>query len=171
MLVNPEEIKETIGMIQEQRLDIRAITMGISLRDCIDPDGERLCENIYRKIIESAQNLVDTAGSLQEKYGIPIVNKRVSVSPIALIAESSDLEDYTPVAKALDSAAKEIGIDFIGGFTALVHKGSTPGDLRLIKSIPRALSETERLCSSVNVASSKAGINMDAVLKMAEIIK
>jgi len=171
MLVNPEEIRETIGMIQEQRLDIRAVTMGISLRDCIDGDGGRLQEKIYRKITESAGDLVKVADSLQEKYGIPIVNKRVSVSPIAAIAESSDLEDYVPVAKALDEAAKEIGIDFIGGFTALVQKGVTPGDEKLIGSIPKALSETERLCSSVNVASSKAGINMDAVLKMAEVVK
>jgi len=171
MLVNPEEIRETIGMIQEQRLDIRAVTMGISLRDCIDEDGGRLQEKIYRKITESAGDLVKVADSLQEKYGIPIVNKRVSVSPIAAIAESSDLEDYVPVAKALDEAAKEIGIDFIGGFTALVQKGVTPGDEKLIDSIPEALSETERLCSSVNVASSKAGINMDAVLKMAEVVK
>lgn len=171
MLVNPEEIRETIGMIQEQRLDIRAVTMGISLRGCIDEDGDRLQEKIYRKITESAGDLVKVADSLQEKYGIPIVNKRVSVSPIAVIAESSDLEDYVPVAKVLDEAAKEIGIDFIGGFTALVQKDVTPGDEKLIDSIPKALSETERLCSSVNVASSKAGINMDAVLKMAEVVK
>jgi len=171
MLINPEEIRETIEMIQEQRLDIRAVTMGLSLRDCIDADGDKLQENIYRKVTGAAGNLVAAAEALQKKYGIPIVNKRVSVSAISAIAEASDLEDYTPVAKALDRAAQEIGIDFIGGFSALVHKGETPGDTRLINSIPRALSQTERLCSSVNVASSKSGINMNAVLRMAEVIK
>ncbi|MBE0448011.1 MAG: PFL family protein [Actinobacteria bacterium] len=171
MLINPEEIKETIGMIQEQRLDIRTVTMGLSLRDCIDTDGDRLQHKIYRKITEAAGNLVGVAESLQKKYGIPIVNKRVAVSAISVIAETSDLEDYMPVAEVLDRAAREIGIDFIGGFSALVHKGETLGDTRLIDSIPRALSRTERLCSSVNVASSKSGINMNAVLKMAEAIK
>ncbi|HZD61104.1 MAG TPA: PFL family protein [Anaerolineae bacterium] len=171
MLINPEEIKETIEMIQEQRLDIRTVTMGLSLRDCIDTDGDRLLHKIYQKVTESAGNLVGVAESLQKKYSIPIVNKRVAVSAISVIAEASDLEDYVPVAEVLDKTAKEIGIDFIGGFSALVHKGETPGDTRLIDSIPRALSRTERLCSSVNVASSKAGINMDAVLKMAEAIK
>lgn len=171
MLIHPEEIRETIEMIQEQRLDIRAVTMGISLRDCINSDGNKLQENIYNKVVKSARALVETAESLQQKYGIPIVNKRVSVSPIAVIAESSDLEDYTPIAKALDSAAKEIGVDFIGGFTALVQKGITPGDKKLIDSIPAALSTTDRLCSSINIASTKAGINMDAVMRMAEVIK
>jgi uncharacterized protein (UPF0210 family) len=171
MLIHPDEIRETIEMIQDQRLDIRAVTMGVSLRDCIDGDGEKLQENIYRKVVKSASKLVETTDLLQQKYGIPIVNKRVSVSPIAAIAESSDLDDYTPVAEALDRAAKEIGIDFIGGFTALVQKGITPGDKKLIDSIPRALSITDRLCSSINVASTKAGINMDAVMRMAEVIK
>ncbi|MCL6472463.1 MAG: PFL family protein [Firmicutes bacterium] len=171
MLINQDEIKETIEMIQEQRLDIRTITMGVSLRDCVSPDGEQLTENVYRKVTESARNLIETAETLQKKYGIPIVNKRVSVSPISAIAESSDLDDYVPVAKALDRAAQDIGIDFIGGFTALVHKGMTPGDIKLIDSIPRALTETRKLCSSVNVASSKAGINMDAVLRMADVVK
>lgn len=171
MLINPEEIRETIEMIQEQKLDIRTITMGISLRDCIDTDGGKLKEKIFHKVVESAGKLVDVAESLGNKYGIPIVNKRVSVSPVSAIAESSDLEEYTPIAEALDSAAKEIGIDFIGGFSALVHKGETPGDIRLMNSIPQALSKTDRVCSSVNVASSKSGINMDAVLKMAEVIK
>lgn len=171
MWLNTEEIKETIEMIQEQRLDIRTITMGISLRDCIDPNGDKLAKNIYHKITDSAGKLVDVASALQKKYGIPIVNKRVSVSPIAAIAESSDLDNYVPIAKVLDQAAHDIDVDFIGGFTALVQKGMTPGDTKLIDSIPRAISETERLCSSVNVASSKAGINMDAVLKMAEVVK
>ncbi len=171
MWFNAEEIKETVEMIQEQRLDIRTITMGISLRDCVNPDGDKLARNIYRKITGSAGKLVDVAGSLQKKYGIPIVNKRVSVSPIAAVAEASELSDYVPIAKSLDRAAIDIGVDFIGGFTALVQKGMTPGDTKLIGSIPQALSETERLCSSVNVASSKAGINMDAVLKMAEVVK
>ncbi|MDI6815943.1 MAG: PFL family protein [Actinomycetota bacterium] len=171
MLIHPEEIRETIEMIQEQTLDIRTVTMGISLRDCCDPDGDKLLKNIFDKITTAAGNLVSVAKSLQNKYGIPIVNKRVSVSAISAIAESSDLNDYTPIAKVLDRAAGEIGVDFIGGFTALVHKGETPGDTRLITSIPKALSTTERLCSSINVASSKAGINMDAVLKMAEVIK
>lgn len=171
MLIHPHEIRETIEMIQEQRLDIRTITMGISLRDCTDKDGEALCENIYNKITSSAGRLVETAETLQSKYGIPIVNKRVSVSPIAAIAESSDLEDYTRVAEALDRAAKEIGIDFIGGFSALVEKGTTPGDERLIASIPNALSSTQKVCSSINVASTKAGINMDAVFQMARVIK
>ncbi|MDI6715644.1 MAG: PFL family protein [Actinomycetota bacterium] len=170
-MINPDEIRETISMIQEQRLDIRTITMGISLRDCVDASGDRLQKNIYRKVVESARNLVDVAESLQSKYGIPIVNKRVAVSPISVIAESSDLENYIPVAQALDKAAIDIGIDFIGGFSALVHKGSTRGDVCLIDSIPEALAKTERVCSSVNVASTKAGINMDAILRMAEVIK
>jgi hypothetical protein len=158
-------------MIQEQRLDIRTVTMGISLRDCSDKDGKRLADNIYNKVVTSAGRLVAAAQELQARYGIPIVNKRVAVSPIAAIAESSNLSNYTLVAKALDRAAQEIGIDFIGGFSALVQKGATPGDMRLIDSIPEALSTTAKVCSSINVASSKAGINMDAVLKMARIIK
>ena len=171
MLINPEEIRETIEMIQEQRLDIRAVRMGISLRDCSDENGDKLLGNIYRKVTESAKDLVKVAESLQEKYGIPIVNKRISISPVSAIAESSDLEDYVPIATVLDKAAKELSIDFIGGFTALIQKGETPGDRKLINSIPRALAETDRVCSSVNVASSKAGINMDAVLEMAGVIK
>lgn len=167
----PSEILETIEMVDSQCLDIRTVTMGISLLDCIDPSGEKTAEKIYNKIVKHGSKLVETADRVAEKYGVPIVNKRVSVTPIAIIGNATDADDYTIFAKALDKAAEKIGIDFIGGFTALVEKGYTPGDKKLIDSIPRALSSTNRVCSSVNVGSTKAGINLDAVNQMGKTVK
>lgn len=158
-------------MVQAENLDIRTITMGISLRDCCSSDINKIADKIYDKIIHTAEKLVPVARELEAEFGIPIVNKRISVTPISIIAESCPEKDLTPIAKAMDKAAKELGIDFIGGFSALVHKGFTKGDINLLNSIPEALSSTERVCSSVNVASSRAGINMDAVLAMGYIIK
>ena len=169
--VSGKEIMETIRMVETENLDIRTITMGISLRDCSDSDPHRAEQKIYDKITGLAQNLVQVGEEIASEYGIPIVNKRISVTPLSLIAESSAAEDYTGFARAMDRAAKEVGVNFIGGFSALVEKGFTLGDRRLIKSIPRALAETERVCSSVNVASTKAGINMNAVYEMGKVIK
>ena len=166
-----DEIIQTIRMVQAEQLDIRTITLGISLRDCADSSISKVADKIYDKLMEIGRNLVPTACQLEEEFGIPIVNKRISVTPIALVAESCAESDYTPIARAMDKAAKDLGIDFIGGFSALVHKGFTRGDMNLLNSIPDALSQTERVCASVNVATSKAGINMDAVLAMGRIIK
>ncbi|NMB14104.1 MAG: DUF711 family protein, partial [Gallicola sp.] len=170
-MIGREKILETIRMFEEENLDIRTITMGISLLDCIDSDGEKCREKIYNKIVDNAGGLVQAAAQIEEEYGIPITNKRVSVTPISLIAGASGEKDLVPFAKTLDKAAKEIGIDFIGGFSALVEKGFTQSDLNLIRSIPKALAQTERVCSSVNVGSTKAGINMNAVKVMGEIIR
>ncbi len=170
-MINPYEILETIRMIDQEKLDIRTITMGISLRDCIDSDGDKARRKIYDKITKCAKNLVKTGEKIELEYGIPIINKRVSVTPISIIAEATDEKDYVEFAKIMDSAAEAIGIDFIGGFSALVHKGYTKGDEILIRSIPEALSITKRVCSSVNVATTRAGINMNAVRQMGEIIK
>jgi uncharacterized protein (UPF0210 family) len=159
------DVMETISMIRDNNLDIRTTTMGISLLDCADSDIDKACTKIYDKICHLAGNLVSTADSIGEKYGIPIVNKRVSVTPIAMLAGISG-GDPVKYALALDKAAHEIGIDFIGGYSALVQKGFSAGDRELIESIPRALSETELVCSSVNIGSTKAGINMDAVKLM-----
>lgn len=164
-------IIETIEMIKFQHLDIRTVTLALSLRDCISNDIKKTGENIYNKIVKYGKNLVPMAKEIEEEFGIPIVNKRIAVTPISIIGESADEYDYVYLAKMLDKAAKEIGVDFIGGFGALVEKGCTRGDTALIRSIPEALASTERVCSSVNVASSKAGINMHAVLKMGEVIK
>mgnify|MGYP001021680268 FL=1 len=166
-MLNLNNVLETITMIEEENLDIRTITMGISLIDCID--GINTADKIYEKITTKAQDLVKTGEAIEKKYGIPIVNKRVSVTPMASILGASGQNPIT-LAKALDKAAKQVGIDFIGGFSALVHKGFSPGDEALIKSIPEALSETDYLCSSVNIGSTKSGINMDAVACMGEII-
>jgi len=166
-----DEIIQTIRMVQAEQLDIRTITLGISLRDCADSSISKVADKIYDKLMEIGRNLVPTACQLEEEFGIPIVNKRISVTPITLVAESCAESDYTPIARAMDKAAKDLGIDFIGGFSALVHKGFTRGDMNLLNSIPDALSQTERVCASVNVATSKAGINMDAVLAMGRIIK
>jgi len=171
MLINPNEILETIRMVRMEHLDIRTVTMGISLRDCCHPDIEVLNENIYEKITVSAKELVCTTNEIQSLYGIPIINRRISVTPIAIVAESCKTPDFVSVAKTMDEAAKESGVDFIGGFSALVHKGTTSGDLKLINSIPEALAGTEKVCSSVNVATTRAGINMDAVGLMGNIIK
>lgn len=158
-------------MIKLHNLDIRTVTLALSLRDCIHPDVDVLCENIYNKITKYAKNLVEYANELENEYSIPIINKRISVTPISLIGEACKNPDYVKIAKTLDRAAQDVGVNFIGGFSALVEKGCTKGDKLLIESIPEALAQTERLCSSINLATSKAGINMDAVLKMAEIIK
>ncbi|MDR1589230.1 MAG: PFL family protein [Oscillospiraceae bacterium] len=170
-MINSSEILQTIEMIDQQHLDIRTITMGISLRDCARSDIGDACERIYDKIVASARELVRVGGEIESEFGIPIVNKRISVTPIALVAESCGSEDYVPFAEALDRAAAEAGVNFIGGFSALVHKGFTHGDRRLIDAIPRALASTERVCASVNVATTKAGINMDAVALMGGVIK
>ncbi len=171
MMIKPYEIMETIRMLEEEKLDIRTITMGISLRDCCHSDGNIARQKIYDKICNYAGRLVEVAEEIELKYDIPIINKRISVTPIAMIGESSDEESYVKFAETLDKAAAEVGVDFIGGFSALVHKGFTIGDKRLINSLPEALSVTERVCSSVNVATTKAGINMDAVADMGRIIK
>ena len=166
-----QEILETIRMVQQENLDIRTITMGISLRDCCDSSAKKAQQRIYDKITRLAQNLVKTGEDIEKEFGIPIINKRISITPMAMVAESSDAEDYVGFAKILDKAAKEVGVNFLGGFSALVHKGYTSGDRKLINSIPEALSVTERVCSSVNVGTTKAGINMDAVYDMGKIIK
>ena len=170
-MINTNNILETINMIREENLDIRTITMGISLYDCVSEDENRLCERIYDKITTSAENLVSVGGDIEKKYGIPIVNKRVSVTPISLVGGSISPEGYMKVAHTLDRAAKEIGINFIGGFSALVHKGMTIGAKNMISIIPEALAETDFVCSSVNVATTKAGINMDAIKLMGSAIK
>ncbi|MCC0633163.1 MULTISPECIES: PFL family protein [unclassified Clostridioides] len=169
--MNVGNILETIKMIDEEQLDIRTITMGISLLDCIDPDGDKAREKIYNKIMNSAKNLVKVGKDIEREFGIPIVNKRVSVTPISIIAGATDEEDYVKFAQTLDRAAEDLGIDFIGGFSALVQKGYTKGDKILIKSIPKALASTNKVCASVNVGSTRCGINMDAVKEMGEIIK
>lgn len=158
-------------MIKLHNLDIRTVTLAISLRDCMDSDVDVVCDNIYNKIKKYAKNLVEYANELENDYSIPIINKRIAVTPISLVGESCKNPDYVKIAKTLDKVAFEVGVNFIGGFSALVEKGFTKGDRLLIESIPEALASTERLCSSVNLATSKAGINMDAVLKMSEIIK
>ena len=170
-LMNSSEILQTIQMIDQQHLDVRTVTMGINLLDCSDRDLNRCCERIYEKICRKAEHLVSTGEDIEREFGIPIVNKRVSVTPISLVAASCEAEDYSPLAHALDRAAKTLGINFIGGFSALAHKGFTESDRRLIASIPRALTETDLVCASVNVASTRAGINMDAVARMGEIIR
>ena len=158
-------------MIKLHNLDIRTVTLALSLRDCADNDVNVVCDNIYNKIKYYARNLVEYANELENDYSIPIINKRISVTPISLVGESCKNPDYVKIAQTLDRAAKDVGVNFIGGFSALVEKGCTKGDNLLIESIPEALAKTEMLCSSINLASSKAGINMDAVLKMADIIK
>ncbi|NLP38009.1 MAG: PFL family protein [Firmicutes bacterium] len=170
-MLTMQEILETIKMVQEEHLDIRTITMGISIRDCAHENPKIATQKIYDKITRLARRLVPVGEELEREFGIPIVNKRISVTPIALVAEASKTDDYFMFAETLDKAAAEVGVNFIGGFSALVHKGFTSGDLYLINSIPQALSATERVCASVNVATSKAGINMDAVHRMGEVIK
>jgi len=170
-MLNVADILETIGMIREENLDIRTITMGISLLDCVSEDADRLCDKVYDKITKTAEKLVDTGVSIEREYGIPIVNKRVSVTPVSLIGGAISPEGYLKLAHTLQRAAKTLGINFIGGYSALVHKGMTVGDKNLISVIPEALAETENVCSSVNVASTKAGINMDAIRLMGSTIK
>ena len=166
-----KQILETIKMIEEEKLDIRTITMGISLLDCIDSDGEKARRKIYEKITRLAKDLVKVGDEITSEFGIPIINKRISVTPISLIAGASNDKDYVKFAKTLDAAAKAVGVNFIGGFSALVQKGCHKGDEILIKSIPQALAQTERVCSSVNVGSTQTGINMNAVKLMGQIIK
>ncbi len=170
-MIETDNILETINMIRLYNLDIRTVTLALSLRDCISKDCGEVCDSIYNKIKKYAKNLVSYANELADEYSIPIINKRIAVTPISIIGESCKNPDYVEIAKTLDAAAKEVGVNFIGGFSALVEKGCTKGDDLLIESIPQALAQTQRLCSSVNVASSKAGINMDTVLKMSKIIK
>ena len=166
-----KQVTETIAMIEEQNFDVRTITMGISLLDCIDPDINKAADKIYKKVVEKAGSLVAVGDEIAAELGIPIVNKRVSVTPISIIGAATDATDYLPLAHALDKAANDIGIDFIGGFSALVQKGYQKGDKVLINSIPRALAETSKVCSSVNIGSTKSGINMTAVADMGRIIK
>jgi len=170
-MVNTKDILETINMIREENLDIRTITMGISLYDCVSEDEDRLCEKIYDKITTRAQDLVQTGCNIEKEYGIPIVNKRVSVTPISLVGGNISPEGYIKVAETLDRAAKTLGINFIGGFSALVQKGMTKGAQSLISVIPEALAQTDFVCSSVNVASTKAGVNMDAIRLMGQAVK
>ncbi|MBQ2770984.1 MAG: PFL family protein [Clostridia bacterium] len=170
-MLNQREISETLHMIDREHLDIRTVTMGISLRGCCDPDPDRAVQKIYDAICRRAERLVPTCEQIEREMGIPIVNKRISVTPMSLIAEASQTDGYVPFAKAMDRAAKACGVNFIGGFSAMVQKGFTKGDENLIRSIPQALAETDFVCSSINVASTRAGINMDAVRWMGQIIK
>lgn len=170
-MIRNEDILETISMIQEQNLDVRTITMGISLMDCACDDIDKLCERIYNKITTSAKDLVSVGEEIERQYGIPIVNKRISVTPISIVAASTKADSYVKIAQTLDKAAKKVGVDFIGGFSALVHKGFTESDRVLIKSIPEALQKTDIVCASVNVGTTKNGINMDAVKIMGQTIK
>ena len=169
-MIDTHDILETIQMIDNENLDVRTITMGISLLDCIDSDIEKSCDKIYDKICRYAGNLVKTGEDISKEYGIPIIHKRVSVTPISMVAAACQGKDPVRFALALDRAAKTIGVNFVGGYSALVHKGFSPGDYALIQSIPEALSRTEFVCSSVNVGTTKAGINMDAVEKMGHVV-
>ncbi|MBY4797450.1 PFL family protein [Collinsella sp. AGMB00827] len=171
MSITPQEIAETRGMVREQNLDIRTITMGISLMGCADEDLKRMCTKVYDRVTQTAEHLVSTAADLEREYGIPIVNKRVSVTPVAQIAAACKDVDLTPLAHTLDKAAATLGIDYLGGYSALVQKGIGDADRRLIACIPEALAATSRVCSSLNVASLRAGINMDAVLLAARTIR
>lgn len=170
-MINTQDVLETIDMIREENLDIRTITMGISLWDCVSDDINRLCDNIYNKITKKAERLVETGADIEKTYGIPIVNKRVSVTPVSLIGGAASPEGYLKIAEALQRAADTIGVNFIGGFSALVQKGMTVGAKNMISVIPEALASTRNICSSVNVASTKAGINMDAIVEMGKAIK
>lgn len=170
-MLNTFNILETIRMIQDQCLDIRTITMGISLLDCIDPDIDKACRKVYDKITSKAENLVKTGEQIEKEYGIPIVNKRISVTPVAILAAACPKENPVKFAKALQKAADTCGVNFLGGYSALVHKGFSAGDLELIRSIPEALAETSNVCSSVNIGSTRSGINMDAAALMGKIVR
>jgi len=170
-LITVDDIRETNDMITENKLDVRTITMGISLRDCAHPNIDKFCQNVYDKITKSAEFLVKTGEDIEAEYGIPIIHKRVSVTPIAIAADACKTDSYVPVAEAMDKAAKEVGVNFIGGFSALVEKGFAHGDRILINSIPQALASTDLVCSSVNLGSTKTGINMDCVREMGEVVK
>lgn len=170
-MLNVYDILETIRMIQDECLDIRTITMGISLLDCIDTDIDKACEKVYNKIVNRAKNLVPIGQQIEKEYGIPIINKRISVTPIAMLAAACPNQNPVKFAKALQRAADTCGVNFIGGYSALVHKGFSAGDMALIQSIPEALDVTQNICSSVNIGSTKSGINMDAVKLMGQIVK
>ena len=171
-MINFYEVVETNQMIEEENLDVRTITLGISLMDCIDSDLDRLNENIYKKITTLAKDLVSTGEKIESEFGIPIVNKRISITPVALIGGSAckKPEDFVTIAETLDRAAKEVGVNFIGGYSALVSKGMTKADENLIRSIPKALSVTDMVCSSVNLGSTKTGLDMDAIRLMGEMV-
>lgn len=171
MQITPAEIDETLAMISKQHLDIRTITLGLNLRGCTHEDVDVIATKVYDRMTSAAEKLVPTAEQLEREYGIPIVNKRISVTPIAEICAATQATDLSPIARAMDKAAKEVGVDFVGGFSALVHKGASRADNNLMDSIPKALAETDYVCASVNVGSTRAGINMDAAFKMAGIIK
>ena len=170
-MLNQSDILQTLDMIDKRHLDIRTITMGINLLDCADTDVDRCAEKIYEKITRKAENLVQVGQDIEWEFGIPIVNKRISVTPMALVGNACKSDSLVPLAIAMDRAAKEVGVNFIGGFSALVQKGCTEADWKLIRSIPEAMAATERVCASVNIGSTKAGINMDAVAEMGRIIK
>ena len=170
-MLSRNDILQTLDMIDNRHLDIRTITMGISLLDCCDPELDACCKKVYEKITRCAKDLVKVGEDIEKEFGIPIVNKRISVTPIAMVAGACQTDSYVKLAQTLDAAAKTCGVNFIGGFSALVQKGATAGDWKLIRSIPQALACTERVCASVNVASTKAGINMDAVAEMGRIVK
>ena len=170
MAFTDQEILETIRMVELETLDIRTTTLGISLMDCADPDLESTCEKVYTKIVHHGKNLGAVADSIEDDYGVPIVNRRIATTPVAWIAAPSGAEDLTPLALAMDAAAKEVGVDFIGGFTAYVHKGFTRADHALMESIPTALANTDHVCSSISLGSTRAGINMDAVGRFSELV-
>ncbi len=171
MQITPEEIAETLAMVSQQHLDIRTITLGLNLKSCTHEDVNVMAQKVYDRMTTAAEKLVPTAEQLEREYGIPIVNKRISVTPIAEICCATQATDLTPIAIAMDKAGKEVGVDFVGGFSALVHKGATRADENLMNSIPEALAATDCVCASVNVGSTRAGINMDAAFKMAQMIK
>ena len=170
-MINTNDILETISMIQDEHLDIRTVTMGISLTDCIDENIDKACDKVYAKITSYAEHLVSTCQQIEKEYGIPIINKRISVTPIGILASACPDQNPVKFALTLEKAACKVGVNFIGGYSALVQKGFTKGDLALINSIPEALSKTEHICSSVNIGSTKAGINMDAVKMMGQVVK
>ena len=170
-MLSIDNILETNQMIHDNKLDVRTITMGISLLECASSSGKELCDRIYDRITKEAEHLVKTGEDIEREFGVPIINKRISVTPISLVAAGSDLTSYVPIAEALDRAAKTVGVNFIGGFSALVTKGATKADRILIDSIPEALATTDIVCSSVGVGSTKTGINMDAVREMALLLK
>lgn len=170
-MINTKDILETITMIQEENLDVRTITMGISLLDCCDSNVETMCRRVYDKITRSAKDLVSTGEAIEKEYGIPIVNKRISITPAAMVLAGCEKRDAVMLAKTLERAAQTCGVNFLGGFSALVHKGFSAGDRELIEAIPEALAETEHICASVNIGSTKAGINMDAVALMGQIVR
>lgn len=171
MLLSAQEVFETIRMIEMENLDIRTVTLGVSLGDCSYPDVEETAKRVYDKIVDKARNLSSVVQEVSDEYGIPIVNRRIAVTPISYIAAPCKTNSYVPIAHAMDRAAKTLGIDYMGGFSALTHKGLKPWDKILMESIPQTLEQTDHVCSSISLASTRAGINMDAVLKMSEIIK